>query len=501
MYKVNIISHNIEIEAEEGENLLSVQRRAGLTPDAPCGGERTCGKCLVDIVLPSGITKTVKACKYAVNADVTIFANTDDESNILENTIKRHVELDPVINEGYAAAIDIGTTSIVCYMLDLRNGRKIGTSSTLNPQRQFGADVISRCDYVLEHGLDELTKAVRDALNKLMEEICVEKNITREEIKLITVVGNTCMHHLFLGIDPKPLTVIPYEAAVKDEMVIKASEAGLIAADDTILQVLPNIAGFVGADTIGCLLTTEFDTLEDISLMIDIGTNGEMVMGNRDRMIACSTAAGPAFEGAKIECGMRGMKGAIDHVKVVENKLVSHVISDVQAEGICGSGLLDAIAAAIETEIVDETGRIDQDCEQVVTLESGQPAIELAENVYISQKDIREVQLAKGAIAAGIELMADELGIGLSDIKKVMIAGAFGNYMDPHSACVIGMIPLELEDRIEMIGNAAGEGAIIASLNSKAFLHAQEIREKAEFLELASSPDFQDVFVDHLMFE
>ena len=261
---------------------------------------------------------------------------------------------------------------------------------------------------------------------------------------------------------------------------------------------MPNIAGFVGADTSAVLLDVELDREEDITLVIDIGTNGEMVLGNKDRMIACSTAAGPAFEGAKIEMGMRGMEGAIDHVRADdEGNVICTMIGGGNPIGICGSGLLDAVAVLLETGKMDESGRLDEYTE----LPEGNKVFMLKGDVYISQKDIREVQLAKGAIAAGIELMEKQLGIRTEDIKRVKIAGAFGNYMDPHSACAIGMIPAELEDRIVMIGNGAGEGAKIAAFSYQEYRRAERIARRAEFLELASSPDFQDTFVDHLMFE
>ena len=501
MYKVKILPENIEIDAEAGEDLLTVQIMAGLIPDAPCGGQGTCGKCMVTVILPDENAIEVLACRYKVESDLIIIAGKENDIKILENGIKRDVLPDPLFDSGYAAAFDVGTTTVVCYLLDLSDGKLAAKSNIMNPQRKFGADVISRCEYAINNGTGELSETIRKGMNQLLLSVCGEAKITNDQIKLITFAGNTCMHHLFLGIDPKPLTVVPYEASVKDEIVMKASEADIKAAPDAILQVLPNIAGFVGADTIGCLLATAFDQLEDLSLMIDIGTNGEMVMGSRNRMIACSTAAGPAFEGAKIDCGMRGVEGAIDHI-CYDGQLICHVLGETKAEGICGSGLLDAVAVFLDTEMIDETGKIDTDIPCSFRLQDNDiPAIKLTDKVYISQKDIREVQLAKGAIAAGIELMAEELGIRISDIKKVMIAGAFGNYMDAHSACRIGMIPAELEDRIEMIGNAAGEGSIIASLNHSEFLHAQELRDKVEFLELASSPDFQDTFIDNLLFE
>ncbi len=503
MYKVLIKPQNISIEANENETLLSVQIRAGLSPDAPCGGQGTCGKCLVTVITGDNTRKIVKACQYKISEDITIeLSSSTQSSKILEYGIRRTVEAAPYVKCEYGIAFDIGTTTVVSYLIDLKNARRIAHASTLNPQRQFGADVISRCEYALENGVEKLSSAIRNAMNELIEKTCSDAGIKNTDINLISVVGNTCMHHLFLNIDPKPFTIAPYEAVVKDEIIMKASDAGLKASDDAALLVLPNIAGFVGADTVGCILATEFDKLEDLSLMIDIGTNGEMVMGNKEHLIACSTAAGPAFEGAKIDCGMRGAEGAIDHVSYADGKFNCHVIGNCESMGICGSGLMDAVAAALEAEIIDETGKISLDNENVFALaDSNQPAIKLTDNVYLSQKDIREVQLAKGAIAAGIELMAEELKIKINDIKKVYIAGAFGNYMDPHSACRIGLIPAVLEGKINMIGNAAGEGSIIALINYNEFLHAQKLRDNIDFIELASSPDFQDIFIDNLMFE
>ena len=225
--------------------------------------------------------------------------------------------------------------------------------------------------------------------------------------------------------------------------------------------------------------------------MIDIGTNGEMVLGNKHRRIACSTAAGPAFEGAKIECGMRGAPGAVDHVTVEDGKLRFHVIGEGEAVGLCGSGLLDLIAALLETEEISESGR----------MESGSTYQLEGTKVYLTQKDVREVQLAKAAIRAGIELMCKRMGVKVEDIRQVLLAGAFGNYLDPNSACAIGMIPPVLRERIVPIGNAAGEGARIAVLNSSEYEYSKRLAQGTEFLELASMPEFNDCYVDCLCFE
>ncbi len=423
---------------------------------------------------------------------------------------------DPV----YVMAFDIGTTTIVGYLLDITDGKELAVSSMLNPQSQYGADVIERSNYAISDGVEELSSLVHEALNQLIEKAVKQAGIAKESIYMISVVGNTCMHHLFAGISPKALVHAPYNPTISESMMLKASDMEINIFPDGRVMLLPNIAGFVGADTVGVLLATEFDTLEELSLVIDIGTNGEMVMGDKNRRIACSTAAGPAFEGAKITCGMRGAKGAIDHVKWEDGQLTYSVIGGGKPIGICGSGLMDIVTFLLEGGLMDEMGRMmDEDeyeseiaqacASRIIRVEPrNMKAFLLAdeqesgngEKVYLSQKDIREVQLAKSAMAAGVTLMADTLGVEISDIKKVMIAGAFGNYMSPHSACGIGMIPQELEDRIVPVGNAAGEGAKIAALNQAEYERCQKMAVECEFLELATHPDFQDTYVDLMEF-
>lgn len=423
---------------------------------------------------------------------------------------------DPV----YVMAFDIGTTTIVGYLLDVTDGKELAVSSMLNPQSQYGADVIERSNYAISDGVEELSSLVHEALNQLIEKAVKQAGIAKESIYMISVVGNTCMHHLFAGISPKALVHAPYNPTISESMMLKASDMEISIFPDGRVMLLPNIAGFVGADTVGVLLATEFDTLEELSLVIDIGTNGEMVMGDKNRRIACSTAAGPAFEGAKITCGMRGAKGAIDHVKWEDGQFTYSVIGGGKPVGICGSGLMDIVTFLLEGGLMDEMGRMmDEDeyeseiaeacASRIIRVEprnmkafllAGENESGNGEKIYLSQKDIREVQLAKSAMAAGVTLMADTLGVEIGDIKKVMIAGAFGNYMSPHSACGIGMIPQELEDRIVPVGNAAGEGAKIAALNQAEYERCQKMAVECEFLELATHPDFQDTYVDLMEF-
>ena len=468
-HTVTFLPDGVAVSVEAGSTVLEAMIAAGLHPDAPCGGKGTCGKCRVTI---GG--REVLACQTAVDRDIAVHTAEEDEVQIL--TSGAGVNITPDGDHRYVLAFDIGTTTVVTYLLDGQSGALLSQGSCMNPQSQYGADVISRIQYAMKEGSETMSGCIRSAMEALTRETAEKAGIAPADITAAAIVGNTAMHHLMLGIDSKPLVTPPYMPAV-----FEAQEKG-------IARILPNIAGFVGGDTVGCMVSTRFDRLEDLTLLIDIGTNGEMVLGNRHRRIACSTAAGPAFEGAKISCGMRGADGAVDHVTLENGELRYHVLGEEAPRGLCGSGLLDLVACLLDLEIIDESGRMEG------------KKYTLCDNVTLTQKDVREVQLAKAAIRAGIELLAKQLGVEVADIKTVYLAGAFGNYMDPASACRIGMIPPVLQDRIVPIGNAAGEGAKLCALRLDEFLYSQELAKNTEFLELASLPQFQDCYVDALEF-
>ena len=400
------------------------------------------------------------------------------------------------------AAFDIGTTTIAGYLLDSEDGRMLAVESRMNPQAQYGADVIMRANYALEHGTDVLSRCIREAVNEMLGVLAGDAGISREDIFQVCIVGNTCMHHLFLGISPASLVHAPYTPAVSERLVLNAGDYGLDVQRKAELIMLPDIAGYVGADTCGCLLALRQDQKDEISLMIDIGTNGEMVLGNRNRLVTCSTAAGPAFEGAKIECGMRGAAGAVDHVKYENGKWDYTTVGNQPAVGLCGSGLIDLVAGLLDAGMLDENGALSsgQEKQGVFML----VPLEQAGNergVYLTQKDIGEVQLAKAAIAAGIQMLMKRLGITEEEICSVYIAGAFGNYMDPVSAGKIGLLPAALVKKVKPVGNAAGEGAKIALVNEREMLEMDELVGKIDFVKLAASGDFQDYFIDELGFE
>ena len=469
-YTVTFLPQGITVPVKAGCNVLQAQILAGLRPDAPCGGKGTCGKCRVMLE-----GREVLACQTPVDRDMTVRTADQEQHKILTGGIQN--QLQPDGTDDYAMAFDVGTTTLVAYLLDGHTGALLARSSCINPQNRYGADVISRIQHALDGGGDAMAACVRGAMEELTQEAARKAGIPPERITASSVVGNTAMHHLLLGIDPGPLVTPPYMPAVFE------------AIEKNGARILPNIAGFVGGDTVGCMAAVRFDRLEELSLLIDIGTNGEMVLGNKNRRIACSTAAGPAFEGARISCGMRGAEGAVDHVAVQDGEIVYHTIADAPPRGLCGSGLLDLVAVLLDREIIDESGR----------LEGG--AYRLCDNVTLTQKDVREVQLAKAAIRAGIELMCKRMGVQVEDIRQVLLAGAFGNYLDPHAACALGMIPPVLRERILPIGNAAGEGARMAVLSGEEYEYSKRLARDTEFLELASMQEFNDCYVDCLCFE
>ena len=468
-YIVTFIPENKSVDVMSGSTLLDAQIQAGLRPDAPCGGRGTCGKCRVSVE-----GKEILACRTQVDRDMVVHTGAGDAVRILTEGIR--VRTQPDGTDAYVLAMDVGTTTVAAYLLDGRTGEMLAQGSCMNPQSQFGADVISRIQYTLKEGGQAMSGCIREAMRRLAEETAAKAGIDPEQITASAIVGNTAMHHLLLGIDPKPLVTPPYMPGISEAMERNGA------------RILPNIAGFVGGDTVGCMVATRFDRLEELSLLIDIGTNGEMVLGNKHRRIACSTAAGPAFEGAKISCGMRGAEGAVDHVTLENGEITWHTIADAPPKGLCGSGLLDLVAVLLDRGIISESGRMQG------------KQFPLCDQVVLTQKDVRELQLAKAAIRAGIELLARQMGVQVSDIRRVYLAGAFGNYMNPVSACRIGMIPPELLDRIVPIGNAAGEGAKLCALSAGEFAYSRALAAGTEFLELASLPDFQKCYIDALNF-
>ncbi len=414
-------------------------------------------------------------------------------------------------------AFDIGTTTVVGYLMDLESGQPLAVSSQLNPQTRYGDDVVSRIAFSSQPGgLEALRGAIVQCLNALIAEATARVGLAPRDVLAATVVGNTTMQHLFLGISPAALAQAPYVPVVEDALSLAAEELGLDMAPGARVWALPNIAGWVGADTVGVLLATRLYAQEEIGLAIDIGTNGEMALGSRERLVTCSTAAGPAFEGAHLSCGMRAADGAIDRVHI-EQDVSWHAIGEAPPRGICGSGLVDLVAEMLRAGILAPSGLL----QNGEALGDGSQALRrrIVQNgrqrefivafpsegangraIHVTQRDVRELQLAKGAIRAGVEILLKELGVGYGDVKKVFLAGAFGNYIRPESALAIGLIPHFPQAEILPVGNAAGEGAKMALLSRRERERASEIARRTEYLELSGRPDFQEVFAEALLF-
>lgn len=407
----------------------------------------------------------------------------------------------------YGLAIDIGTTTVVVYLLDLKKG-EIDVVSTMNPQAKRGADVISRIDYAIKGGLKELQSLVIEEINSLIKQLCDRQGIESKDIYDITVVGNTTMLHLFLGVFPQYIAISPYIPVFTKALLVEVRNLGIDINPNGICYILPSISGYVGADTMGVILATGLYKKDGVKLALDIGTNGEMVLKDGDKLFSCSTAAGPAFEGAKITYGMRGARGAIDHVDIDDGNIIVHVIDDVEPVGICGSGLLDAIAVMLDLGILDETGRIVKPSGSLIErfVREGNNGLEFVleahnKKIPVNQRDIRELQLAKGAIRAGIEILLEEAGRTYSDIDTVYLAGAFGTYLNPESAVKIGLLPPIPLSKIYSVGNAAGEGAKLALIDKDFRRIAEDISEKVKYIELSSRGDFQERFMSSLYFE
>ena len=416
----------------------------------------------------------------------------------------------------YGMAVDIGTTTVVGYLFDLTQGKLIAVDSSLNKQSVHGSDVISRIDYSLNapDGLVELQRQVIETVNQIIDRLCLAKGIANTNIYTLVMVGNTTMTHLFWGMSPRFLSRFPYNPLTREGLCMPPEGMGLEMSPFGRVFSLPLVSGFIGSDTTGVVLSTGLHRSRVPKMAIDIGTNGEVVLTDGKVMLACSCAAGPAFEGAHIECGMRGTSGAIDRVDFAENKVRCHVIDEVEAKGICGSGLVDAIAGMVRAELITGDGRLltredapDSPYARLLRhgrynhfIVSSSKRAAGAKDVVITQKDIREVQLAKGAMMAGIRILMDRLGLEEEDIREVYLAGAFGNYVRPETALAIGLLPVFPKAKITQVGNAAGSGAKMALLSTRALKEAGKIAEQIEYVELAKIPDFQEQFVKGMLF-
>ena len=411
------------------------------------------------------------------------------------------ISINPPSTRKLGLAVDLGTTKIAGYIVDLEKGETLICKGMMNPQIPYGEDVITRISRAGENKKEakKLQALVVKALNQLTKEMCAEIRANREQILDAVVVGNTAMHHLFLGLPVKQLGLSPYAPALESSIDVKAREVGLKIAPGAYVYFLPNIDGFVGSDHVAMLLTTDLAKFAGIALALDIGTNTEICLADHGKLTSVSCASGPAFEGGHIKCGMRACEGAIEKVRIFNGDVDYHTIGNGKPVGICGSGIVDAVAQLYLNGIIEGNGR-ERDHERVRETENGKEFVIAGEEagcdqpVTITQRDVHEVQLAKGAISAGIQVLLEQNGLSVSDLEKIIIAGAFGSYMDVRSAIPIGMLPPLPLGHFEQIGNAAGMGAKLALISKTKRKEAEEVAKKTSYLELAAVPSFMRIF-------
>jgi uncharacterized 2Fe-2S/4Fe-4S cluster protein (DUF4445 family) len=421
-------------------------------------------------------------------------------------------ELVSILSAGlplYGLAVDIGTTKLAAYLVDLGNGETVAKTGAMNPQITYGEDVISRITYANENvnGAETLQSRLVETLNNILQELRKSVDIEQDQVVDAVMVGNTAMHHLLAGLPVRQLGESPYVAAVGEAMEFKAREIGLQLAEGAYIFMPPNIAGYVGADHVAMLLGADLSNVTRTTVALDIGTNTEISLFHNGRHFSCSCASGPAFEGAHINNGMRAAPGAIERVRIEGDKVLVQTIGDEPATGICGSGILDVIAELIKNGLLDKRGLLSGTHPALQNITGKTefvlvPASKTAthKDISVSRQDVNEIQLAKAAIRAGVEVLLSQAGIEDKDIERFIVAGAFGTYLDISSAVQIGMFPDIPRDRFEQIGNAAGGGARKLLISRHQRQLADRIAGNVNYVELATHPNFMKIYVKALAF-
>ena len=461
----------------------------------------------VELPVLRGLGRTLRASDYKVTAVVV-----DD--------VLIAVEPGDTTQRIFGIAFDLGTTTVVATLLDLTSGMPVAVQSMLNKQQPFGADVITRISAIMmdPHALEKLSGLAHEALDELAQGVCQEGGVSPDEVYEVAIAGNATMTHIVLGIDPEPLGVAPFIMSTKLFPEILAEQVGVKVNEQARAVMFPAFGAYVGGDIVAGLLASGMDRDSRLRLFLDIGTNCEVVLGNSDRLVATAAPAGPAFEGAAIRCGMRAAPGAIEVVKMSPDQLELGVIGDVDAQGLCGSGLVDAVAELVQLELLDSTGRFVADDvardlapglqgrltqlgqERVFVLHWRGDVGDVAQSIYLSQRDVRELQFAKASIATGWRILLEEIGLKVEDLQQVLLAGSFGSYLSPASAIRIGLVPALPVLRVVSAGNVAGEGAKMALLSMRERAGAMALLDEVEYVELSDRSDFNDRFIDQLAF-
>lgn len=501
-----IVPENIKIEVSEKESLFMALNRENIGLLSPCGGKGICGKCAIRIVkgtLP--ITAEDRrffneeklkegyrlACVAHLTEDITVEIISSDKDLAKASSHIYGLENVEVMEDARdVLAVDIGTTTIAFALVSADNKKVLKTCTMTNHQRAYGADVISRIVAAGEGHADELTNCVKKDISTGIH--AVLDGLKDRKVSVV-ITGNTTMEHLLLGYDVSGLGIYPFTPVSVE--TYETDWKSLFGNDefDMDITVMPGFTTYVGADILAGVQMCGMLSDSKNTLLVDLGTNGEMALAAGDKLYITSTAAGPAFEGGNISCGMPGVDGAVSELSLENGEFVVKTINDKKPEGICGSGIIDAIACMLENEILDETGLLDDDY-----FDDG---VELVDKVVLTQKDVREMQLAKSAVRAGIETLIKRAELKYDDIDALYLAGGFGQYINIESAVKIGLLPVELKDKIRVVGNTALGGAVKYGLMADAHEKALLLKEKAEEIDLSKDSLFQEGYMTYIMFD
>ncbi|APG23756.1 ASKHA domain-containing protein [Syntrophotalea acetylenica] len=558
MFTVRFLPGLQSVAVAPGTTILEAARRAGVMLESPCNGVGTCGKCTVRLDVeslwqvnirgarpaPHGAAGPVEilSCQAEVHGDVTVEIPTGEQHDTLQ--VLSHgeagaIELAPCIRKVYleekqatsvfagerllateagdtrphhaGMVVDIGTTTLVAALVDLTSGREIATAAALNPQSRQAQDVLSRIHFASEEtGLQTMHADLVEEINRLTADLSRQSGLDSRHIYEIVYSGNTCMLHLATGTSPASLGRYPYTPLLRGSQHVTAAGQGLHIADSGLIYLPPVISGYVGADLTSGIVATGLHRREGTTLLVDIGTNGEMILARNGELRATSTAAGPAFEGMNISCGMRASRGAVEYFAVDgDGSLTIRTIGNARATGLCGSGLLDIVGELVAHGVIGGNGRFlapDRAPHLPVSLlerlvpREGKTAFQVTEDVFLSQKDIRQVQLAKGAIRAGIEFLLQNSGIAAVQVDRVLIAGSFGYHLQEQSLLNLGLLPREFAGRVDFVGNTSKTGGQALLLNQNLRNEMTALVSAVEVIELANFPDFDRVFVKCLGF-
>lgn len=499
MVRIELLPLGRTIEVARGTALHDVLFEHGV--EFPCGGLGQCKGCRVrvlngylpitpeqeNVLSPGELAEGWRlACLSYAEGNLALELAQWDIAILSDETAFAFTP-----GEGLGVAVDLGTTTLVAQLIDRRTGRIRGVETALNPQAKHGSDVMSRVQYaVTGQGDGDLTRLIREEIFRLVSKLLTSKNDGEEPIAGVTLAGNTVMHHSFGGIDLTPMGQYPFEPERPDWLEFRASELGWNLKGDPPVRFMPCLGGFVGSDILAGIAAVRLHESERLTALIDLGTNGEIVMGNREGLFCASTAAGPAFEGGRIAQGMRATTGAISSVRIEDGQLSCKTVGHVRARGICGSGLVDAVAAGLNLGAIESGGR----------LAEGEKTLPLCDSVSLTQNDIRQLQLAKGAIAAGVRILLERLDASYADLDRVYLAGAFGNYINLESANRIGLFGAALEGVIPA-GNTAMLGTKMAIFDHESGAgFCDAIRSITTHISLSGDPHFQEIYVDEMSF-